>query len=339
MRSDTQSLFCFKMSNKKQILLARNAMATRFEIILVGDDEIYLRAAGEEVLNEIERIESRISPFKPESEIFLINQNASIHPVRVSIEVFNLLKIAKEIWLNTKGAFDPTIGPLMKLWGFRENSANIPSREAIEKTMQICGMHLVELDEKNSTVKFLKKGVRIDLGAIGKGYAIDHAVNILKEAEITSAFIHGGTSSAAALGCPQNSEAWKISIEIPPHLNMGVNGAIALVELFNSSFSVSAIWGRIMKSENETFGHIIDPITGLPVKNCILAATRAKSATYADALSTAILVLGKEICKDLLNKYPDLNYLYIVNSGDNAPIIYSYGIELFDEVKKYYQTE
>jgi len=327
------------MHNTKQILLARNAMATRFELVLVGDDEKYLRAAGEEALNEIERIESRISPFKPESEISLINQNATIHSVRVSIETFNLLKIAKEIWQNTKGAFDITVGPLIKLWGVHGNSANTPPPESIEKIKQICGMHLVELDEKNSTVKFLKEGVRIDLGAIGKGYAIDQAIMILKEAQITSAFIHGGTSSASAIGVPQSSESWRISVEIPPPFNLNVNGVIALMELFNSSFSVSAIWGRMMKTKNETLGHIIDPASGYPVKNCLLAATRTKSATYADALSTAILVSGKKICKDLLNKYPDLNYLYIIRSADNTPAIYSYGIELLDEVKKYYQTE
>ena len=327
------------MQNKNQVLLARNAMATRFELILLGDDEKYLRAAGEEALNEIERIESRISPFKPESEISLINQNAAIQPVRVSIEVFNLLKIAKELWQNTEGAFDITVGPLMKLWGFRGNTTNTPSPESIKKIKQICGMNLVELDDENFTVKFLKDGVKIDLGAIGKGYAIDKAIIVLKEAGITSAFMHGGTSSAAAIGISQNSELWKISVEIPSFLDINVSGAIALVELFNSSFSVSAIWGRTGKTENEIFGHIIDPETGYPVKNCILAATRTKSATYADALSTAILVSGKKICKSILNKYPDLNYLYIVKSTDNTPIIYSYGIEPVEEVRIFYQKE
>ncbi|MGC8828394.1 MAG: FAD:protein FMN transferase [Verrucomicrobiia bacterium] len=313
----------------RSLMLARNAMATRFELVLYGCDEHNLKAAGEEALNEIERIESRISPFKPDSEISLINQKAYFSPIRASIEVYQLLKTAKQIWQNSDGAFDITIGELMKLWGFRENSNIQSSPEAIEKIRKNCGMRLVQLDNSTQSVKFLSREVKIDLGAIGKGYAIDQAIDILQESGVKSALLHGGTSTTSAIGTPPDLDGWNIAIEIPPETFLDFKGRIATIKLSDNSLSISGIWGRVNRFGDKTVGHIIDPRNGMPANKIMLAAAVCKSATYSDALSTALLVAGEEIGGKLAKIYPDLKYLFVkANYETNEkPEIHFYGIE------------
>lgn len=326
------------MSAGVRVLLAKFAMATRFEIVLYGDDEKYLKFAGEEALNEIERIESRISPFKPDSEISSVNQQASKYPVRVSVEVFNLLKTATDIWRNTDGAFDITVGELMKLWGFRGNCNQQPTIESVEKARERCGMAFVHLDEKNSTVQFLTNEVKIDLGAIGKGYAIDQALAVLNEAGIKSALIHGGTSTIAAIGTPPDEKSWKIAVELPPDKQSDFNGKIAVIDLINSSLSISAIWGRVKSLDKKSYGHIIDPRTGFPVNDNILSAISCKSATYSDALSTALLVAGKNITEKLVNIYEDLKYILITSEAEvEKPSAFFYGIEPISGLERFFK--
>ncbi len=316
------------MSENVKVLLARNAMATRFELVLFGEDERYLRAAGEEALEEIERIESRISPFRPSSEITLINQRAFEHPVRVSFQVFELLKTAKKLWEQTEGAFDITIGQLMQLWGFRGEKSQSPIHEIIEKTRSHCGMNFVELDDESHSVRFLNENIQIDLGAIGKGFAIERAIELLREAGVTSGLLHGGTSTIAAIGSPPESDCWQVSIEIPPLFNERTEKMLGVARLADCSLSVSAIWGRILETGEKTYGHIIDPRTGQPSDNNILAAVSCNSATYSDALSTALLVAGKDLYRNLVKIYPDLKCLIAEKQKETEALtIYYNGIE------------
>lgn len=311
------------MGQLHKILLARNAMATRFEIALFGSEPRNLRAAGEEALDEIERIESRISPFKTESEIFLLNKYAYKQPIIVSPEIFDLLKVCKEIWQITGGVFDPTIGPLMKLWGFRGGTSTVPSEEKIMRVKSCCGMNLVELDETRRAVKFRSPEIQLDLGAVGKGYAIDQAVTILRECGISSAIIHGGTSTAAAFGSPPPPEKWKIAIELPLHLSKNAKTPISVVDLKDNSLSVSAVWGRKSEISGKEYGHIIDPRTGKPAHNCIMTAVLHKSAMYSDAISTALLVGGEELGEKLIEKgtYIDLLIVKKSQNSDDLTIL------------------
>lgn len=309
------------MGQIQKVLLARNAMATRFEIVLFGEDHRYLRAAGEEALDEIERIESRISPFRSESEIFMLNQCAFQKAVKVSPEVFKILKIAKQIWEITDGAFDITIGPLMKLWGFRDGKPTIPSPELIKKVKACCGMNLIKLDETNYSIRFLHPNVQIDLGAIGKGYAIDCAVEILRENGVISALIHGGTSTAAAIGSPPPPEKWKISVELPSYLSKNMNPLLSIVEVKDTSLSVSAIWGRKLEVSGEEYGHVIDPRSGEPVRNCVLSAVLHESAAYSDAISTGLLVGGEELAKTVTNKLGNIEYLIVQRKNNSEELM------------------
>ncbi len=302
------------------VLLARRAMNTRFELVLLGGREAALRAAGEEALDEIERLEERLSLFRPTSEIARLNREAAEGPVRVSPPVFQLLQRAQELWRITGGAFDPTIEPLMRAWGFRDPDAAAPTLEARAAARAVVGMDKVELDPKHRTVRFTRLGVRLDLGAIGKGYALDCAVQILREAGVASALLHGGTSSVYGLGRRPDDRPWKVAVPLPedgpsePAQTGASQSAGAALgptefELEDCSLGVSAVRGRVHLHFGREVGHVLDPRRGAPVEHAALAAVALPSATETDALSTALLVLGVAGVVELRRHRPALRAL------------------------------
>ena len=267
-------------------------MATRFEIVLHGGNPVALRAAGEEALDEIERVEAQLSLYRDTSEIAHVNARAAHEPVRVTPPVFRLLEQARRLGEETGGAFDITIAPLVRCWGFMGGTGRMPSPEAVAAAREKIGWHLVELDPANVTVRFAREGVMLDLGAIGKGYAIERAAEILRDDGVASAILHGGTSTVHAIGRPPEADAWKIAIERPVEDSATPPPLLATVPLKDESLSVSAVWGRSFQSGDKTYGHVIDPRTGQPAEAALLAAVVLPSATETDALSTALLTLG-----------------------------------------------
>jgi thiamine biosynthesis lipoprotein len=190
-------------------------MATRFEIVLHGERTAALRAAAEEAFEEIERLEAQLSQFRSGSEIANLNARAAREPVRVTPPLFALLQHCRKLHDETDGAFDITVAPLLRCWGFRDGSGHLPDPKALADARSKVGMPLVELNPDDYTVRFAREGVMLDLGAIGKGYAIERAVEILREAGVTSALLHGGTSTVQAIGHPPDAENWKVAVENP----------------------------------------------------------------------------------------------------------------------------
>ncbi len=275
------------------VTVACHAMATRFEIVLHGQHAPSLRAAGEEALAEVARLEDRLSLYRPGSEIAQLNTRASREAVRISPEVFALLQHAQRLSAETGGAFDITIAPLVRCWGFLNASGRLPLPQEREAARELVGMKQVLLDDADRTVRFTRAGVMLDLGAIGKGYAVERAAKILREAGVTSALIHGGTSTIAALGHPPDASHWKLALERPPATAWrGDFTPLPVVELRDEAMSVSAIWGRCFQTGGRTFGHVIDPRTGQPTESALLTAVILPCATETDALSTALLTLG-----------------------------------------------
>lgn len=276
------------------VAVARNAMATRFEVVLRGENPVRLRAAAEEALDEIERVESQLSIYRPGSEASRLNARAAAAPVRVDAGLFRLLQLSKRLSEETGGAFDITVAPLVRCWGFMGETRRVPSGESIEEARSKVGMQWVELDEEEFTVRFARPGVMMDFGAIGKGYALDRAAEILREAGIQSGFIHGGTSSAIAIGPGPEGSAWNVAIPRPEGEG-GDAKPLAVVPLLDESLSVSAVWGKSFSAKGRTYGHVIDPRSGYPVETTLLAAVAAPSATETDALSTALLIAGTSL--------------------------------------------
>jgi thiamine biosynthesis lipoprotein len=189
-------------------------------------------------------------------------------------------------------------------------------------------MHLVHLNARDFTVQFERDGVMLDLGAIGKGCAIEQAAEILREAGVASAIIHGGTSTVYAIGKPSDSESWKIGIENPQN-RKGIlsvqpeekpaaveKSLLATIPLKDEALSVSAVWGKCFKADGKTFGHVLDPRNGYPVEHSLLAAVALPGATETDALSTALLVSGAAGHKKIFELRPGMKTLLVTESAN-----------------------
>jgi thiamine biosynthesis lipoprotein len=293
-------------------------MATRFEVALYGGDPGRLRAAGEEALREVLRLDAQLSYYRLDSDVSDINHRAAWESVRVEPRVFALLKRSKELWEATGGAFDLTVSPLLRAWGLRSGEGRVPEDTEIQELLGQIGMSHVALDEESSSVRFDREGVEIDLGAIGKGYAIDQAAEILRDLEITNFLIHGGTSSVYAAGCAPDGEGWQIAIQAPEGLN---EDTIAPVSLRDRAFSVSAIHGKSFRVDDQVYGHILDPRTGRPVHNCLLAAMASPNAMDGDALTTALMVLGAAGFDPVLAATSDASCLVVVPGPDGTAML------------------
>jgi thiamine biosynthesis lipoprotein len=314
------------------VRLACHAMATRFEFVLYGENPIALRAAGEEAIREIHQLEARLSLYRPSSEIAHVNARAAREPVRVSPPVFALLERAQNLSTETAGAFDITIAPLGRCWGFMGGSGKIPTQDELNQARAKVGMNLVHLQRQDFTVRFAIEGVMLDLGAIGKGYAIDCATEILREAGVTNGLVHSGTSTVSAIGAPPGEEHWKIAIENPANCLKTSNGSPATelrgsppepltsVCLRDESLSVSAVWGKSFQADGQTLGHVLDPRTGKPVTDTVLAAVVLQSATETDVLSTALLTLGRDGHESLAKLRPGMRTLLVSESDEKYSV-------------------
>jgi FAD:protein FMN transferase len=320
------------------LLLALHAMATRFELVLHGDDPVRLRAAGEEALVEIERLERLLSFYRSDSEITAINRRAFGEPVRVSGEVFRLLRGCAEVFAASAGAFDVTIGPLMRAWKLAGGAGAVPDAATLAAARAVTGFAHVELDERAQTVRFARDGVAIDLGAAGKGFAVDAAITVLEDLGVTSALLHGGTSSVHALGAPPGEDGWRVALEGPKGSGeQGLKGSRApgrkgsraqgregsgargfeepwtdaqlrdrrVVVLRDAALSVSAAHGKAFEQEGRQYGHVIDPRTGHPVSHTRAAGVTGPSSFLCDALSTALMVNGAEWLPTLRERWAD----------------------------------
>lgn len=282
------------------VRLACWAMNTRFEVALWGRDATYLTASGEEALREIRLLEEQLSFYRPESDIRHINVHAASGPVPVEPMLFGLLQRAQRISEATGGAFDPTTGALLRCWGFAGEDGRVPTAEERRAALDVVGVRHLRLDDRNLTVAFDREGVTLDLGAIGKGYALERAADVLRQHELPGALIHGGTSSVCALGSPPDGDAWLISLRHP----LRPEDSLTTVSIRDRALGVSAPHGKFFASEGQRYGHVIDPRSGEPVRAALLAAVVHDSPTEADALSTALLTLGEPGLETIVGGWP-----------------------------------
>jgi thiamine biosynthesis lipoprotein len=274
--------------------LACAAMGTRFEFLLHGGERGLgwrdLIAAGEAAQDEVLLWHRRLSAFESSSVLSHIHRSGG-EWCYVDAETFGLLVLCREMWEVTEGAFDPTVGRLMQAWGLRGESFD---GEEVEAARALTGMGLVELDEARRGVRLRVEGVRLDLGAIGKGWALDRAAEVLAEAGVNSALLHAGTSSVKGIGRGPEGARWRVAV--------GSWVDAPVVEVRDCALGVSAPHGRRGETPSGSVGHVIDPVTHVPVDlgadgrgachdgKVVCAAAVARSAAVADALSTALLV-------------------------------------------------
>lgn len=296
------------------IRLARVSMGTRFELMLCGTDPDYLGDVGHLALDEVERLESQLSHYRSDSDVCDLNTWAQYRPVIVEPGLFNLLQLAVRLSDTTEGAFDCTAGPLVKCWGFFRGRGRMPQEADIAEARRRVGSDLLELDAAARTVRFQEEGVEVHLGAIGKGYAVDAIVAILREYNVSAALVHGGGSTIYGLGAPPGEEAWEIGIRDP----RAEARRLGVVRLKDRAFSTSGDYEQFFEANGRRYSHILDPRTGHPAQGLWSAAISAESATLTDALSTAAFVLGTDGTRSLLNRYPGAGAVLIPDPGAGA---------------------
>lgn len=319
-------------------------MATRFEIVLHGEHDVALRAAAEEALDEIERLEAQLNLYQPTSEISHINARAAFESVQVEPSLFRLLQHAQRLSRETDGAFDITIAPLMRCWGFMRGTGRLPDPADVIEARERVGMRWVSLDEERFTVRFTREGVMLDLGSIGKGYALERAAERLREAGVSRGILHGGTSTVYGLGSPMDAEAWKVAVPKPEfaeqtialgatslHEPSGLDDFLAVVPLKDEALSVSAVWGKAFAAGDRVYGHVIDPRKGEPVDGAVLAAVALPSVTESDALSTALLILGAAGHEQIVGLRNGMRTLVVSRREQGGPFsVVSNGIRLVE---------
>jgi thiamine biosynthesis lipoprotein len=255
--------------------------------------------------SQFKEVDERLSKYKEGSEISLLNK---LKTYKVSKETMELLKESKEFWAASSGAFDITVAPLMQLWGFKDKRFRQPSGEEISATLQRIGSDKIILDFDNNVVK-LQPDMELDLGAIAKGYAIDCAVAALKSAGIKSCLINAG-GEIYCMG-DKFGKPWRVGIQDPRG-----KGLIEYIELKDEAVSTSGDYEQYFVRGNKRFSHIMDPTTGYPADSGVIAVTViAPDGTTADALSTAIFVMGKEKAAQLMQRYPKARFKIIEKKG------------------------
>jgi thiamine biosynthesis lipoprotein len=292
------------------------AMATYFQVALWGKDAGYLDAVAEECFDEIRRIEGQLSLYREDTDIYELNRDGAERTVILDPRVYRVLEEAARLSVETGGAFDITVGPLVRVWGFMGASGHMADPAAVEKARESVGMGLVELVPEVHGARFVRDGVMVDLGAIGKGYALDQMAELIRDYEIAGALVHGGTSTVVAVGGQPDGAAWNVAIQDPAD----EGNHIAVVPLRDCALSVSAVHGKFFTEGDARYGHVIDPRSCQPVQNALLSAVVCPSATESDALSTALLIEG-ELMLESLTARPDTSGLIVVPDGNGAKVM------------------
>jgi len=285
-------------------------MGSRFDITVVAQDSIKANEYIGIAVGEITRIEKIISSWDSNSETTAINKNARIKAVKVSSELFNLIKRAIAISNLTDGAFDISYASMDKIWKFDGTMKQFPSKKAIKKSVNKVGYKNIQLNEKEQTVYLTKKGMKIGFGAIGKGYAADKAKKILKAKGVKAGIINA-SGDMNTWGKQPNGKDWIIAITNP----MNKNKTYAILPISNKAVVTSGNYEKYVLFNNKRYTHIIDPRTGYPSYGIISATVFAPKAELADALATSIFVMGYEVGINRINQLPNIECIIIDDKG------------------------
>ncbi len=278
------------------------AMGTDYELYLVEPDERHAEAIAGELREEVKRLERQLSLYQPDSDLNYLNAHAAREPVRVEPGLFQLLQTCKTLWEQTEGAFDPTVTPLLRLWGFVDRCYRVPSPDEIADALERVGMEWVLLDPEGRWVYYAREGVELSFGAIGKGWAIDSCVQRLKQLGVQAAMLSAGGSTFYALGAPPDADGWRV--EIPPNQPLSPTGggestgegaSRTALSLRDRALSTSGGSEQFFEVDGVRYAHILDPRTGYPANACRSVSVSAPSATLSDALSTAFFVGGQDL--------------------------------------------
>ncbi len=289
-------------------------MACAYAIVAYAEDAGALPRTVEAAFDEVDRIDRLMSHYKPESALSRLNREAPGGPVAVDPELFDFLAESLRYSRESDGAFDITVGPLMKAWGFFRGGGRVPEAAELAVLKDEVGYRHVVLDAAHRTIRFDRPGVELDLGGIAKGYAVDRAVALLRREHVTAALVSSGGSTVYGLGAPPGETAWSVEVQDPADA-----GRVALtVALKDRALSVSGSYEKSFERDGVTYSHIMDPRTARPVQGVLSVAVVTDTGTAGDALDDAFFVQGVEATRRWLPRLPGTEAWFFLPAAGGA---------------------
>lgn len=314
--------------------LNKQAMACDWDAILNYGQYPEATEKVLEAFELVDQLENQLSVFRPESEVSRLNAVGFFHEMEVTPTLADLIQTSQELYQASAGAFDITSGPLTELWGFARRKGIVPTQKEIDLTLQHVGFGTVRWNEQSRTLRFSKENTKLNLGGIGKGFALERCCRHLSFCEINDFAVHAGQSSVVAKGAKLNRHTskadlgWKVSLTDPlrPEKTLG---AFLLQDV---CLGTSGSGRQFFHYKGKRFSHIFDPRTGWPAEGVLSSTVIAPDATIADALATTCFILGSDGCEQLCKQLPDLAILLVVPKG-----IAGKEIQKFGPVDRYWQ--
>ena len=278
----------------------RLSMACVYAIEVYGPDAQKLPSAVNDALDEVDRVDRLMSHYRAESPLSRVNREAGRSAVPVEPELFDFIADAMAYTRQSDGAFDVTVGPLMKAWGFFRGEGQLPSAGELAEARRHVGAAHVILNAATTSIEFDAPGVELDLGGIAKGYAVDRAAGVLRARGISAALISAGGSTLYALGAPPREEGWSVTIQDP----VDPRKSARTVRLKDRALSVAGSSEKAFEFAGVRYSHIMDPRSGRPVQGVLSVAVLTNSGTRGDALDDALFVLGPSRSRRYMKEWP-----------------------------------
>lgn len=297
---------------------ARYAMGTTFTVSLPaaipGAGTLAMAA-----LDLIQEIEDKLTVYHDQSLIAAVNRRAAVEPVAVDHELIELLLLCKRITAETGGAFDVAAGAIVDAWGFVHGPRRVPTEDELKSALAASGSEHVVIDETNGTIRFLREGVKLNFGSIGKGYALDRAAGLIQsEGNVPAGVIQGGKSSVLAWGRPRDgARGWPVGLADPT----GTSGRLATLWLQNEGLATASNVIQFVDAEGRRYGHVLDPRTGWPAERVLQATAICPTAAEADALATAFFVLGLEGTQEYCARHPEVGAILVLEGEGGQPLL------------------
>lgn len=314
----------FSLAARAEVLFQRGSVMSTYYMVKIEDDRD--SRLFDAIAQELKRLEGKFSYYSEDSELSSLNNYGREGYFKVSDEMVTVIRDAINIARESGGCFDPTIGPLMELWGFKSRKPSLPKEREVQQVLSYLGWENIDISV-NSAIRFKNNKVSIDLGGIAKGYAIDSIVDLLKSDGIRSALVEIG-GDIYCLGDGLSRGGWKIGVQDPKE----PKSVIAKIDIKDSAVATSGNYERFLDYKGERFSHIIDPRSGFPVKGDILSVTVvAPRAIDADGWATALFVMGFDKGRESVESQDNIEAVFISQGEGDYDIWISSG--LIDKVE------
>ena len=325
------SLIILSCTEKKQFHFTGKTMGTSYSVVIADSivDSGILEETKERVEYVLANVNRQMSTWDPESEIAIFNKKTDKQPMTVSPNFIKVLKMAEQIYLESEGAFDPTVGPLVNLWGFGKEGSRFspPSDEEVEKCRRFVGYNLIDIVD-NTKIAKKHAETQLDLSAIAKGFGVDMVADLLNKLGYKNFMVEIG--GEVVVSGQKKSGQWRIGIDRPYFDAVPGENLEAILEVSNISVATSGDYRNYFVSGDKTYSHTIDPVSGKPIINGVASVTViAPKCVVADAMATAIMVMGVEKGLAWVRSKDNVEIFIIVRTDEGYEEEFSPGFEKY----------